>query len=156
MLNVVLSRCIFYASHWLWDHMISSQASHWPLTQGVVPDWIHWIGLDSWIVPAFCSWSPPRRALITRRCSKSDLNVLFIFGQNSIIRTCRESQCLPYAGFFFSVFVCVPYLIVLCYVVYLYSVLAVSWQSKGGDKKTRLFIHILWISVFPPPRWRIL
>ena len=30
---------------------------------------------------------------------------------------------------------------------------------KGGVKKTCLFIHILWISILPPPpypRWRIL
>ena len=38
--------------------MISSQASHWPLTQGVVPDWIHGSSL--------------RGALKTRRCSGFD------------------------------------------------------------------------------------
>ena len=35
--------------------------------------------MGSWIVPAFCSGSAPRRALKMGRCSKSDPIVLFIF-----------------------------------------------------------------------------
>ena len=62
-----------------------------PYKQGGVPDWTcrssprgaiktrKCSGLDSWIIPAFCSGSAPHRALKTGRCSKLDPNVLFSF-----------------------------------------------------------------------------
>ena len=60
------------ASHWLWDHMISFQASNCPPASANLPT-LPIPPTTCWVVPAFRSGLAPHRALNTWSCSELDV-----------------------------------------------------------------------------------